>query len=318
MRYNAEGVSCTPGIVHAPCVPDQKGFSFCCIPQLNPMKSRFTMNYFLLVTALSLTITSGCTVEASKAIPDEVNGSAVSRTAETRHGATIDIEPNGPADTVRVFYKYLREKKFREAIYLTNLRPAIEGLTDTELKEFQVDFEAIAAVVPAEVEINGEIVSGNNATVTAKLPDENDKLELQEIKLRNENGVWVILSADGDTEKKIKKEGKNYFYVLRIETHEDEARKMLDRISKAEMVYALQNGDSYGDLKQLIDAGLLPEDAEGSESTGYRYILKLSEDKRSYSVTAQPAEYGKTGKLTFTVLLNEKRQPHLSSKDLGK
>ena len=61
---------------------------------------------------------------------------------------------------MRVFYKDLREKKFREAIFLTNLRPAIEGLTDNELKEFQVDFEAVAKNVPAEVEINGEIIIG--------------------------------------------------------------------------------------------------------------------------------------------------------------
>src|SRR6266480_4095114 len=80
--------------------------------------------------------------------------------ASASKGATIPIEPNGPADTVRLFYKDLRERKFREAIFLTNIRPAIEGLTDMELKEFQVDFEAIAGIVPPEIQINGEIVSG--------------------------------------------------------------------------------------------------------------------------------------------------------------
>lgn len=235
-----------------------------------------------------------------------------------RRGATIEIEPNSPADTVRVFYKYLREKKFRDAIFLTNLRPAIEGLTDAELKEFQVDLEAIAAVVPEEIEINGEIVTGENATVTAKLPGENEKLEIQEIRLRSESGVWVILSADDEAEKKIKQEGKNYFYALRIETHQDEARKMLDRISKAQMVYALQNGGNFGELSQLVLAGLLPDDVETSESTGYKYSVKVSSDKKKYSTKAEPAVYGKTGKLTFVVELNDKGQPRLTSSDNGK
>src|SRR4029453_1790779 len=106
-------------------------------------------------------------------------------------GATIPIDAGGPADTVRAFYKNLREKKFREAIFLTNLRPAIEGLTDTELKDFSVDFEAIAGQVPAEIEINGEIITGDQATVTANLPnDDGDKKEIQTIKLRKENEVW--------------------------------------------------------------------------------------------------------------------------------
>ena len=283
------------------------------------MNNRITRHYFLLLTlAASVTLAGGCTVEASKVTPNELEKAPRTEAKTATRGATIEMEPNGPGDTVRVFYKYLREKKFREAIYLTNIRPAIEGLTDAELKEFQGDFEAISAIVPEEIQINGEIVSGTSATVTAKLPDEDDKLQLQEIKLRNDGGVWVILSVDEDQEKKIRKEGKNYFYALRVETHEEEARKMLDRISKAEMVYALQNGNLYGEIPQLIAAGFLPDDAQSSESTGYKYAVKLSDDKKSYSAKAEPDKYGKTGKLTFTVELNDKRQPHLSSKDLGK
>jgi hypothetical protein len=281
------------------------------------MKNRFTRHCYLLLT-IGVVFAGGCAVEASKATPDELKNDRTVETATAKKGAMIEIEANGPADTVRVFYKYLRDKKFREAIFLTNLRPAIEGLTDSELKEFQVDFEAIAAVVPEEVQINGEIVTGGTATVTAKLPDDDDKLQVQEIKLRRDGDVWVILSVDEDQEKKIKAEGKNYFYSLRIETHEDEARKMLDRISKAEMVFALQNNNSYGEMPQLVAAGFLPDDAQSADSTGYRYTVTVAGDKQSYSAKAEPAVYGKTGKLTFTVELNDKRQPHLTSKDHGK
>jgi hypothetical protein len=281
------------------------------------MEKRFIKPYFLLLTALMFA--AGCSIEASKATVAELNSGAKSEASKTIRGATIDIEPNSPADTVRVFYKYLREKKFREAIFLTNLRPAIEGLTDAELKDFQVDFEAISAVVPADVEINGEIVTGDTATVTAKLPTEDaEKMEIQEIKLRKDGDVWVILSADNEAEKKIRQEGKNYFFALRISTHEDEARRMLDRISKAEMVYALQNGGMFGEMQQLVGAGFLPADAQTADSTGYKYSVDISGDKKSWSAKAVPAVYGKTGKLTFSVELNDKQQPHLTSKDYGK
>jgi hypothetical protein len=281
------------------------------------MFKRFTRHYYLLIAATALA-TAGCMVQQSEAAPDAAVRDTRARVETTTRGATIDIEPNSPADTVRFFYKYLREKKFRDAIFLTNLRPAVEGLTDTELKEFQVDFEAIAAIVPEQVQINGEIVTGDTATVTAKLPDEDDKLQVQEIKLRRSGEIWVILSVDEEAEKRIKKEGKNYFYALRIETHEDEARQMLDRISKAQMVYSLQNSNLYGEIGQLVTAGFLPSDALSADSTGYKYSVKLSVDKKTYSAKAEPAEYGKTGRLTFMVELNGKQQPHLTSKDLGK
>lgn len=107
-------------------------------------------------------------------------------------------------------------------------------MTDDELKEFAVDFEAVAKNVPAEVQINGEIITGDTATVTAKLPNEdNEKLVVQEIRLRKEGENWVIISAEHEAEDAIRKEGKNYFLSLRIATHQNEAKKMLDRIAKA-------------------------------------------------------------------------------------
>jgi hypothetical protein len=280
---------------------------------------RSSRHYFLFLSVSLLVLTGGCAVETSKAAPESTtSATADARTSPSPNGATIDIEPNSPADTVRVFYKYLREKKFREAIYLTNLRPAVEGLTDSELKEFQVDFEAIATIVPEQLQINGEIVSGEQATVTAKLPDEEGKTQVQAIKLRRDGDIWVILSADDEAEKRIKQEGRNYFYSLRISTHEDEARQMLDRITKAEMVFALQNKNQYGDIGQLVATGFLPSDAQSSESTGYKYSVTLNADKTSYSAKAVPAEYGRSGKLTFTVELNDKKEAHLTSKDFGK
>jgi hypothetical protein len=243
---------------------------------------------------------------------------APAEAVKTSRGPTIEIKPNSPADTVRAFYTALREKRFREAIFLTNLRPAIEGLTDAELKEFQLDFEAIAKHVPPEIEINGEITSGDTAVVTAKLPNEDlDKEEIQEIKLRRNRDVWVIMTVDESVEKRIKREGKNYFPALRIETHQDEAREMLDRVAKAQIAFAAQNQGKFGDMNALIVAELLPADARSSASTGYLYTVTVNEDRTRYSASAVPAVYGKSGRLSFAVELDENGQPHLSSRDEG-
>jgi hypothetical protein len=285
---------------------------------------RFIQLKTLLLLAVFLV---GCAVEASKNKPVEnaekitvenENAPKVFETENISKGATIKIAPDSPADTVRVFYKNLREKRFREAMFLTNLRPAIEGLTDTELKELQIDFEPIARLVPPEIEINGEIISGDAATVTAKLPDnETDKIELQQIKLRKENGFWVILTVDEAAEKTIKKEGRNYFFALRIETHHAEAKAMLDRIAKAEMVFALQNKGFYAEIPALVEKGFLPADVLSADSTGYNYAVSLSANKKIYYATATPSVYGKTGKLSFLFKFDAKNNPHLKEKDNG-
>jgi len=280
----------------------------------------FRPKYLLAFAICATSVVFGCSAEASNQA-EAANGIKAANavnTAVAPKNNSIDIQPNSPADTVRAFYQDLREKKFREAIYLTNLRPAVEGLTDAELKDFQIDLEALAGQVPQQIEINGEIISGNDATVTAKLPGEDqDKLELQQIKLRKEGDVWIIVSVDAETEAAVKKEGKNYFYKLRIDTHHDEARQMLDRISKAELAYSLQNGGQYADISALVEAGLLPPDAKTSDTTGYNYVINVPDDKKSCSASAVPAVYGKTGNLSFAVDLDDKKRPHLTSKDNG-
>lgn len=258
---------------------------------------------------------AGCSVAEPKA---SAGPAAAVPAAAVPKGPTIQVEKGGPADTVRAFYGLLREKKFRDAIFLTNLRPAIEGLTESELKDFSLDFETIAGQVPAVIEINGEIISGENATVTANLPNEDgDKNEIQQIKLRRSGEIWVIRTVDDEAEARIKKEGKNYFYNLRIETHEDEAKKMLERISKAQLAHALQNGGAYTGFKPLIDSGLLPDDVLTSTSTGYKYLLTLAPDGKGYFANAIPAEYGKSGRLSFLLEPANNGVSRVTSKDNG-
>ena len=260
----------------------------------------------IVLTAIILIVLliGGCAVEAAK--QEDANNkqntqtaNSASDTKKSDSDTKIKITPNSPADTVRVFYKDLREQRFRDALLLTNLRPAIAGLTDNELKALQIDFAPLAGQIPADVAINGEIISGNSAVVTAKLPDnETDQLGLQEIKLRREGETWMILTVDETAEKEIKKEGQNYFSALKIETHQKEAKEMLNRINKAQMVFTMQNG-IYADIPTLIAAGLLPEDIQTADSTGYVYKINLSPDGKNFTAAAEPAVYGKTGKLSF-------------------
>lgn len=276
--------------------------------------------WFLVLAAMSLATACSAAGSGNPAVNASVANSAVvnNSSAAQPKGATIDIEPNGPADTVRAFYKLLREKKFREAMFLTNLRPAIESLTEAELSEFSLDFAEIAGQVPAEVEINGEIITGDQATVTANLPNsDGDKNELQSIKLRRENSVWIIQTADEASAKRIRAEGKSYFFNLRIETHEEEAKRMLERISKAQLAHSLQNGGTYTDIQTLVAAGLLPDDVKSSESTGYNYVVDLAGDKKRYSATATPAAYKKSGIRSFLLTLDPKGISIVTSRDNG-
>lgn len=283
-------------------------------------KNLFQFRSLLLLVVLA--VAGGCAVEAAKEKkigapgnnPAEVPIIVNSETSSSK--SKIRIEPNSPADTVRAFYENLRERKFRDAMFLTNLRPAIEGLTDAELKELQVDFEPLAAQVPADVEINGEIISKQTATVTAKLPDnETSEIKLQEIKLKLKNNVWTILTVDEKAETEVKKEGKNYFFALRLKTHHEEAKAMLERVNKAQMVYAMQNGGLYADAPTLIGKGFLPKDISTADSTGYIYQIQVSFDRKKYTATATPAVYGKTGKLSFGFAADDKKTSRLKSQD---
>lgn len=276
--------------------------------------------------------TAGCSVETAKTAAEPAaepivktrsavsvrETKAVKREATTELLSEIEIRPNSPADTVRAFYQRLKQNKFREALVLTNLRPAIEGLTATELRDLQIDFGHLARNIPADFVINGEIIVGDRATVTANLPDEDTgEKKIQEIKLRRDGDFWTILTVDEEAEKVVRKQGKNYFFTLRIETHHDEAKAMIERVFKAQLVYSAQHGGVYGDLETLVNKGFLPEDITTSVSTGYRYNIKLDADKKTYAATAVPEEYGKTGRLSYLLFVDEHQNPHFKKKDAG-
>ncbi len=99
-----------------------------------------------------------------------------------------------PSDVVREFYKAMREHRFKDAWAMTIYKPAVEGLTADEMADLRVDFEEQAAKIPEQVEIMGEEISGNTATVFVKVPvsESTPQITSEPVTLINSGGVWII------------------------------------------------------------------------------------------------------------------------------
>jgi hypothetical protein len=206
--------------------------------------------------------------------------------------------PRSPSDTVREFYRTMRERKFREAFALSIYKPAIDPLTPAEFDDLRPDFEKMAAAIPEKVQLTGEQISGDSATVFVKVKETDATTEQAEpISLIRINGVWIV--GDRENEAIVKKAGKDFFFNARIDTHHSEVQSLFQRITLAQVVYGQQHNGQFGNMAELIAAGLLPKDLEGTESTGYRFQVNRSADGKTWHATAEPAQYGKTGRLSF-------------------
>jgi hypothetical protein len=168
-----------------------------------------------------------------------------------------------------------------------------------EFEELRPDFEKMAAAVPEKVDVSGEQVSGDIATVFVRIADADKNAEAEPVTLIREGGTWIV--GDRDNQQVVKKAGKQFFFEARIETHHNEVQAMLQRISLAEMAYASQHNSLYADLPTLITAGLVPKDIETPETTGYHFHLTLAKDAKMWAVGAEPARYGRTGRLSFVL-----------------
>jgi hypothetical protein len=214
-----------------------------------------------------------------------------------------------PAETVRQFYNALREKRFREALMLSIYKPAIEGLSAAEVEELRPDFEKMAAGAE-KVEVKGEQLSGQTATVFVKMTDDEPSAPPAPVPLLLMDGQWIV-GEKGDYEL-VKQSGKDFFFKTRIEVHEAEVKEMLQRIQLAEIAYSSQHNNSFADLPALISAALVPKDLEGTDSTGYRFNIKVTNSGKGYAVSAEPARYGRTGRLSFYM-----DQSGIKSADVG-
>ena len=203
-----------------------------------------------------------------------------------------------PSDAVRAYYKALREGRVRDAMLMSMLRPAIEDMTDAELDEFKTDFARVAAAAAqADFQLTGEQLGAGEATVFV-MTGEGKEVKVSPVNLILERGVWLVGDRPGYNE--VKKHGKKFLFEQRIAAHESDAEDMLKRIQAAEIAYSVTTGKgAYGDLNALVDAGFIPKDILGSETTGYRFTVNVGEGGKSYSARAEPERYGRTGRLSF-------------------
>ncbi len=218
--------------------------------------------------------------------------------ASSSSDASRVAQARTPTETVREFYKLMRESRFREAFALSIYKPAVEGLSEQELNELRPDFEKMGSAIPEKIEVSGEQISGDTATVFVKIADaDKSGTEAEPVTLVREAGVWIV--GDRDNQQVVRQAGKQFFFEARIQTHHAEVQDVMQRINLAQIAYASQHNNLYGDLAALIAAGLVPKDVEASESTGYRFRVMLSKDAKSWMAGAEPVRYGQTGRLSF-------------------
>ena len=191
----------------------------------------------------------------------------------------------------------MRERKFRDAFGMSIYKPAIEGLSAAEFDDLRPDFEKMAAAIPDKVDLTGEQISGDLATVFVKVKEVDTAEKAEPLALIKVNGVWVI--GDRENEAIVKKAGKDFFFNARIDTHHNDVQEMMTRITLAQVVYSQQHNGQFGNMAELITAGLVPKDLEGTDTTGYRFQINKTADSKAWYATAEPAQYGKTGRLSF-------------------
>ncbi|HEX4949935.1 MAG TPA: hypothetical protein VFZ34_24930 [Blastocatellia bacterium] len=198
-----------------------------------------------------------------------------------------------PSLVVKSFYELLRAKRYADGFRLSVYAVAVEGLSADELRELEPDFERIAAALPAEVEIRGEEVSDDKATVFVKLPKE---AQPQEVPLIKEGGRWII--GDRETQKLLNKQGREYFFNERMRVSEAEVNEWLQEILGAELIY-FKAKQRYTSLDELIQLGGVSKELADHTASGYRFTTVASADGQSFVATAIPLIYGRTGKLSF-------------------
>jgi hypothetical protein len=125
------------------------------------------------------------------------------------------------------------------------------------------------------------------------------------------DGQWIV-GERGDYDL-VKEGGKEFFFKTRISVHESEVGEILQRIQLAEIAYSAQHDKTFADLPTLIKTTTSLKDLEGTESTGYRFAVRLLKDGKAYFVSAEPARYNRTGRLSF----NMDQSGTIKSADVG-
>jgi hypothetical protein len=109
-----------------------------------------------------------------------------------------------------------------------------------ELEDLRPDFDkmavAISEKIPEKVDITGEQISGDAATVFVKVLDADGKEKIEPAALIKIDNSWIV--GDKESLDLVKKAGKKFFFEARINAHHSDVQDMMTRISLAQVVYS--------------------------------------------------------------------------------
>lgn len=203
-------------------------------------------------------------------------------------------QTSSPREVAINFYRALKEKKYVEGFRYSIYRYAIEGLTPAELQDLEPDFASAFAAIPENINVRMHQINGDTATVFLQFEGVE---KLQQVALIKHQGEWLV--GDQESLAVVKQQGRAYFFNTRMEVNEEETHEMLQRIVSAEILYASRFEGKNASLAELIRLQALPQEMDDGEAGGYRYVLTISADEKSFTVTATPTVYQKTGRLSF-------------------
>jgi hypothetical protein len=208
-------------------------------------------------------------------------------------------KPGSPTLTVMNFYRALREKRYVEGFRQSIYRVAIEGLSAAELQDLEPDFARTFTAIPEKIEPRGEQITGDSALVFLKFEGAE---QLEQVALVKVGDEWIV--GDKDSLAAVNSQGRSFFFNARMLVNEGEAFEMLQRIVGAEVIYSGKFEGRHATLQELIRLNGVPEDIEDGQTSGYRFTLAITDNKKSFFATASPTAYGKTGRLSFYADIN--------------
>ncbi len=211
-------------------------------------------------------------------------------------GFAIGQHPSlSPSDTVIKFYQALKNRKYVEGFQLSVYRGAISGLSAAEIQDLEPDFAATFASIPDKIEVKGEQITGDKATVFLLFEG---KQQPQPVDMLRVGGQWLV--GDQESLALVQQQGRAFFFNTRMIVNESEVYQMMTRLHSAQMLYA-QSKNEYATYEDLVRLDGLPKEVADKEFNGYRLAFTLSADKKSYFAQAVPLSYGKSGRLSFYV-----------------
>lgn len=221
-----------------------------------------------------------------------------------------------PGETIQEFYRLLRAKKYVDAFRLHVCAPAVEGLSGQEAAELEDEFTKLAGDIPEKIEVGGESVLGNDATVFVKVPS-GEKIDGQQpfisipVSLILFEGRWLI--GDRDTQALANFHKSRFFSLSKSGTftvmldNEEKTAKAITSLIEIEQFFAQRNEGKYGTLQELMTSGivarsdlsLMLEQLQDGEYYGYRFEIELAENRKTYTIHATPIQRNIDGRYSY-------------------